>query len=105
MKAWEKGAIVGGVWGVISDILGFGYAIMASESGKDIPIFIKILFAPLFLFWGSSFGDRINDLLFYFHGKLEFLEVGLFFLFPIFIGVLIGGIFGFLIEKLPDENK
>jgi len=88
MKMWQKGAIVGGVWGLISVPLMLKCAPAFAQPFK----LIEILFLP------ASFSAR----------TILGPAVGLIILYPIvsiIVGILIGGIIGFLYQKLKESKE
>lgn len=95
LKAWQKGAIIGGIWGAISIPLGIIAGTWLSEMGWGNPhrlSFFDILYVvaiPMFLSWKLI--DSIEI-----HGNID--DVLIIFS-PILIGTLIGSGIGYLIDK------
>ncbi|MHA2219705.1 MAG: hypothetical protein ACXACY_27675 [Candidatus Hodarchaeales archaeon] len=93
MKSWQKGAVIGGIWGIISifgiTLSAFNWAITRhSKSLVSLALNTKIVFAPAYITLRLLETDPIPDLL-----GIIFISL------PILIGALIGSIIGLAIEK------
>lgn len=80
MKAWKKGAIVGGVWGLVSAV---GFLLQMSKPINQISNIYDILFLPGSLAARTILGPA----------------VGLIIVYPIF-SILIGALIGFGVSKM-----
>lgn len=93
MKTWKKGVILGGIWGIISEILFFQF--IFGGIGDDIFVKSKILAFPAYA--------TLVILDFFLQGetpqKSILLNWNIILLTPIIIGALIGSIIGLLYEK------
>lgn len=88
MKTWKKGAILGGVWGLISVPLMLKFAPAFAQPFK----LMEILFLPASLSARAILGPA----------------VGLIIIWPIvsiLIGILIGCIIGYLYQKLKEYRR
>ncbi len=98
MKAWKKGAIVGGVWGLLSIVIG------AATFGA----------APIIL-WFPFYSKEIVNTYHQTHCYVQPMTEGMVcrvliqgnfaYMWPVFIGILIGLGIGILIDKYNTKNR
>ena len=82
MKTWKKGAIIGAVWGLVADIIYMTSSIAPTQI--LLKFIVSILVLPL----------RLTVLF----GKIGFPGFYYVFLYSIFIGAILGGIAGKLLN-------
>ena len=78
MRSWKKGAVIGGIWGLLSII---PYSYISSFDSPDKKILLTLIGFPAFIAISAGF-----HFLFVFIGG------------PI-IGIIVGAAIGYLIEK------
>ena len=78
MKSWKKGAVIGGIWGLLSIV---PYSYISSFDGPDKKILLTLIGFPAFIALSAGF---------------HFLYV---FIGSPLIGIIIGTSIGYLLEK------
>ncbi len=97
MKAWQKGAIIGAIWGLVTSLWWFGYGWVVQENELSIfsipniltfpgyaTFLITLLYEKSSLYWGHT-------------GSLY-----IFFIPAVIFGLIIGIMVSYLIEKRSD---
>ena len=98
VKLWKRGGIVGAVWGLVSYVMIWlaGWTVDLHE----LPLLLKIVFLPMY------FLTTLQKLPF---GDYYYMYFGnYFYMYPtysVLIGILIGSIIGYAIEKYNRQSR
>ena len=108
MKAWKKGAVIGGIWGLVSFLIWLG--LIASEFAhsppkKETEYAFIILFFPGFL--GMYLADKLSGIIFSIDELTQGknlatywkIKIFSFIIIPVISGSFIGGMVNHLYEK------